>query len=126
MRRRADRLALRTVPSAAASVTVLSHYAIAQRLNFVQRFQLQQFWWVYSSGDYAAWPYDLAFNLSFQDFGYYVVVVGFCDLAAVEGAGDQGVVRAEVVDEDFAVDLWGVHEGAALPEEVVFFADAFN
>ena len=33
---------------------------------------------------------------------------------------------AEVVDEDFAVDLGGVEEGAALPEEFGFFALAFD
>ena len=52
--------------------------------------------------------------LLFDDAGYYVVVVGFGDFAAVEGAWDQdfsgGAVGfcAEVVYQDFAVDLWGV------------------
>ena len=33
------------------------------------------------------------------------MVVGLGDFGAVEGTGDEGFVRAEVVDEDFAVDL---------------------
>ena len=56
----------------------------------------------------------------------YVVVVGFGDLGAVEGAGDEGFVGAEVVEEDLAVDLGGVERGAALPEEVGFFRGAFD
>lgn len=62
----------------------------------------------------------------FDDPGYYVVVVALGDFAAVEGAGDQVFVGAEVVDENFAIDLWGVHLGAALPEETGFFAGAFD
>jgi hypothetical protein len=63
--------------------------------------------------------------LLFEDSGYYVVVVGFGDFAAVEGTWDQRLMRAEVVNEDFAVDLRGVEHGAALPEEFGFVADAF-
>jgi hypothetical protein len=44
----------------------------------------------------------------FEDAGDYVVVVGVGDFGSVEGAGDEGFVGAEVVDEDFAVDLGGV------------------
>ena len=62
----------------------------------------------------------------FEDAGYYVVVVGLGDFGAVEGAGDEGFVGAEVVDEDFAVDLGGVERGAALPEEFGFFGLAFD
>ena len=52
--------------------------------------------------------------------------MGFGDLGAVEGAGDEGVVGAEVVDEDLAVDLGGVEGGAALPEQVGLFAGTFD
>jgi len=62
----------------------------------------------------------------FKDSGNYVVVVGFCDFGAVEGAGDQRFVGAEVVDEDLAVDLGGVECGAALPEEWSLFGFAFD
>ena len=62
----------------------------------------------------------------FEDAGYYVVVVGLGDFGSVEGAGDQGFVGAEVVDEDFAVDLRGVEGGAALPEEFGLFGFAFD
>jgi hypothetical protein len=41
----------------------------------------------------------------FKDAGNDVVVVRLGDLGAVEGAGDEDLVGAEVVDEDFAVDL---------------------
>ena len=41
----------------------------------------------------------------FQNASDYVVVVGLGDFGAVEGTGDEGFVGAEVVDEDFAVDL---------------------
>ena len=50
--------------------------------------------------------------------------MGFRDLGAVEGAGNQGFVGAEVVDEDDAVDLGGLVQGAGLPEEFGFFAGA--
>jgi hypothetical protein len=66
------------------------------------------------------------FEKLFNDAGYYVVVVGFGDFGAVEGAGDEGFVGAEVVDEDFAVDLGGLVEGAALPEEFGLFVFAFD
>ena len=62
----------------------------------------------------------------FEDAGDYVVVVGFGDECAVEGAGDQGFVGAEVVDEDLAVDLGGVECGAPLPEELGLFGFAFD
>ena len=65
-------------------------------------------------------------DASFEDAGDDVVVVGFGDFGAVEGAGDEGFVGAEVVDEDLAVDLGGVEGGAALPEEVGFFGGAFD
>ncbi len=61
-----------------------------------------------------------------DDAGDYVVVVGLGDLGAVEGAGDEFFVRAEVVDEDLAVDLGGVLDGAALPEEFGLFGFAFD
>ena len=47
--------------------------------------------------------------------------MGLGDFGAVEGAGDEGFVGAEVVDEDLAVDLRGVELGAALPEEFGLF-----
>jgi hypothetical protein len=50
--------------------------------------------------EWAGWKEKLL-----EDAGDYVVVVGISDFGAVEGAWDQGFVRAEVVDEDFAVDL---------------------
>src|SRR6266550_9161201 len=62
----------------------------------------------------------------FEDAGYYVVVVGVGDFGAVEGAGDEGFVGAEVVDEDLAVDLGGVECGASLPEEWSLFGFAFD
>ncbi len=62
----------------------------------------------------------------FEDAGYYVVVVGVGDFGAVEGTGDEGFVGAEIVDEDFAVDLGGVERGAALPEEVGLFGFALD
>ena len=52
--------------------------------------------------------------------------MGFGDLGAVEAAGFEGVERAEVVDEDFAVDFRGVKFGAAFPEERGFGAGAFS
>ena len=52
--------------------------------------------------------------------------MGLGDLGAVEGAGDELFVRAEVVDEDLAVDLGGVQDGAALPEEFGLFGFAFD
>ena len=61
-----------------------------------------------------------------EDACYDVVVVGFGDLAAVEVAGDEGLVGAEVVDEDLAVDLGGVELGAPLPEEIGLFAEALD
>ena len=61
-----------------------------------------------------------------NDAGDYVVVVGFGDLGSVEGAGDKDFVGAEVVDEDLAVDLGGLVEGAALPEEFGFVGLAFD
>jgi hypothetical protein len=61
-----------------------------------------------------------------EDAGDYVVVVGVGDLGAVEGAGDEGFVGAEVVDEDLAVDLGGVERGAALPQEFGLFGLAFD
>ncbi len=51
----------------------------------------------------------------FEDAGDDVVVVGLGDLGAIEGAGNEGFVGAEVVDEDLAVDLGGVQWGAAFP-----------
>src|ERR1700735_2001311 len=63
---------------------------------------------------------------SFNDGGDHVVVVGLGDFGSVEGAGDQGFVGAEVVDEDFAVDLGSVERGAALPEEFGLFGFAFD
>lgn len=51
----------------------------------------------------------------FEDAGYYVVIVRLRNLGAVEGAGNESFVRAEVVDEDLAVDLGGVQWGAAFP-----------
>jgi hypothetical protein len=60
-----------------------------------------------------------------EDAGYYVVVVGLGDDGSVEGSGDEGLVGAEVVDEDLAVDFGGVEGGAALPEEVGLFGLAF-
>src|SRR5271155_4171393 len=65
-------------------------------------------------------------HILLEDAGYYVVVVGVGDFGAVEGAGDEGFVGAEVVDEDFAVDLGGVERGAALPEKVGLFGFAFD
>ena len=62
----------------------------------------------------------------FDDASDDVVVVGLGDLGAVEGAGDELFVGAEVVDEDLAVDLGGVDEGAALPEEFRLFGLAFD
>jgi len=59
-------------------------------------------------------------------------VVGFGNLAAVKGAGNERFARGaigfrpEVVDKHFAVDFGRVEEGAALPEQVVLFADAFD
>ncbi len=64
--------------------------------------------------------------LLLDDAGDYVVVVGLGDLGAVEGSGDEFFVRAEVVDEDLAVDLGGVLDGAALPEEFGLFGFAFD
>jgi hypothetical protein len=64
-------------------------------------------------------------HLSIEDAGYHVVVVGLGDFGAVEGAGNEGFVGAEVVDEDFAVDFGGVEGGAALPEEFGLFGLAF-
>ena len=52
--------------------------------------------------------------------------MGLGDLGAVEGAGDELFVGAEVVDEDLAVDLGGVLDGAALPEELGLFGFAFD
>jgi acetylornithine deacetylase/succinyl-diaminopimelate desuccinylase-like protein len=49
---------------------------------------------------------------------HYVVVVRLGDLGAVEGAGDEGFVGAEVVDEDFAVDLGGVESRCGLARGV--------
>ena len=63
---------------------------------------------------------------SVEDAGDDVVVVGFGDFGAVEGAGDERFVGAEVVDEDFAVDLGGVERGAAFPEELGLFGFAFD
>ena len=40
-----------------------------------------------------------------EDAGDYVVVVGFGDERAVEGAGDEGFVGAEVVDKVASDDL---------------------
>src|SRR5271154_1726173 len=65
-------------------------------------------------------------HILIEDAGYYVVVVGLGDEGSVEGAGDEGFVGAEVVDEDFAVDLGGVEWGAALPEEWSLFGFAFD
>jgi hypothetical protein len=58
---------------------------------------------------------DFSHGTLLDDAGYDVVVVGFGDFGSVEGAGDEGFVGAEVVDEDLAVDLWGLVEGATLP-----------
>ena len=52
--------------------------------------------------------------------------MGLGDFGAVEGAGDQGFVRAEVVEEELAVNFGGLEEGAALPEQVGFFGRAFD
>ena len=52
--------------------------------------------------------------------------MGLGDVGSVEGAGDEGFVGAEVVDEDLAVDLGGVEGSAALPEEFGFFGLAFD
>ena len=46
--------------------------------------------------------------------------------ARVEGSGDEGFVRAEVVDEHLAVDLGGVQRRAALPEKFGLFGFAFD
>src|SRR5271156_5703696 len=62
----------------------------------------------------------------FEDAGDHVVVVGLGDFGAVEGAGDEGFVGAEVVDEDLAVDLRSVERGAALPEEFSLFGFALD
>ncbi len=56
----------------------------------------------------------------------YVVVVGVGDFGSVEGTSHEGFVGAEVVDEDFAVDLGGVKGGAALPEEFGLFGFALR
>ena len=61
-----------------------------------------------------------------EDAGDYVVLVGFCDLGAVEAAGFQGGQVAEVVDVDFAVDFGGVELGTAFPEERGLFAFTFG
>ena len=52
--------------------------------------------------------------------------MGLGDFGAVEAARDESLVRTEVVDEDFAVDLGGVQEGAAFPEELGLFAFTFD
>lgn len=55
------------------------------------------------------------------DLGYQIVIVCLGDLAAVEVAGLRGDFVGEVVDENFAVDLGRVHEGAAFQQQFRFF-----
>ena len=79
-------------------------------------------------GEVAAFGYSLSALRCFrrEDAGDEVVVVGLGDEGAVEAAGLEGIERAEVVDEDFAVDFGGVELGAAFPEERGFGAGAFG
>src|SRR5665213_1859712 len=62
----------------------------------------------------------------FDNAGDEVVVVGLSNFCTVKGAGNQRLMRSKVVDEDFAVDLGGVEDGAALPEEIGFFGLALD
>src|SRR5579871_352424 len=80
----------------------------------------------WGSGELSWWPWGLDYRELFEDACDYVVVVGLGDFGSVEGSWDQGFVGAEVVDEDFAVDLGGVEGGAALPEEFGLFGFALD
>jgi len=53
-----------------------------------------------------------------DDARYQIVIVRFGDLAAVKRAGHKFIVVAEVVDEQLAVDLRGVHLRPPLPEQL--------
>ena len=61
-----------------------------------------------------------------DDAGDQIVVMRLGNLGAVEGAGDERFVGAEVVDEDLAVDLRRVENRTTLPEQIGLFALAFN
>src|SRR5271169_3127925 len=65
-------------------------------------------------------PWEIRANPWLNKFDHEVVVVRLGHFAAVELAGPHLGVVAEIADEDFAVDLRGVHLGAAFPQQFGF------
>src|SRR5450631_3801563 len=54
---------------------------------------------------------------SFDDARHHVVVVGLDDLAAIKRSRHQRLVRAEIVDQNLAVNLRGMQHGPPLPQQ---------